>query len=150
MRRKVLKGVDANAHLSELSTERQLHKRYVEQDAESAELGVGAVYLENAREHKKEEAVSAEAHEPAKENSTKKRVWTTSPALNIPGAAAKIKSDGMTPDKAYEILEPQDEAGARAVTEAHRRLMQKLHPDRGGTNYLAAKINPIKDLLLAR
>jgi DnaJ-class molecular chaperone len=56
----------------------------------------------------------------------------------------------MTPDKAYEILEPQDEAGARAVTEAHRRLMQKLHPDRGGTNYLAAKINPTKDLLLAR
>jgi hypothetical protein len=52
----------------------------------------------------------------------------------------------MTPDKAYEILEPQDEAGARAVTEAHRRLMQKLHPDRGGTNYLAAKINPTKDL----
>jgi hypothetical protein len=73
MRRKVLKGVDANAHLSELSTERQLHKRYVEQDAESAVLGAGAVYLENAREHKKEEATSAEAHEPAKEKSTKKR-----------------------------------------------------------------------------
>lgn len=56
----------------------------------------------------------------------------------------------MTPDKAYEILEPQDEAGARAVTEAQRCLMQKLHPDRGGTNYLAAKINLTKDLLLAR
>jgi hypothetical protein len=50
-----------------------LHKRYVEQDADSAVLGVGTLYLENAREHKKEEAISAEAREPTKEKSTKNR-----------------------------------------------------------------------------
>ncbi len=126
MEGEVLQGAYAGKKLSELS-ESQLYELYEEchrEDAESAALL--QAYLDRVYGEDWRERVSSE-----------------------PFAGGAAPSGGqMTPHEAREILGVADGATREQIVEAHRRLVQKFHPDRGGSTYLAAKINLAKDLLL--
>jgi hypothetical protein len=54
----------------------------------------------------------------------------------------------MTLQEACSILGLHEDASKKEILEAHRRLIQKLHPDRGGNDYLAAKVNQAKSVLI--
>ncbi|MDF9391667.1 molecular chaperone DnaJ [Methylococcus capsulatus] len=121
----VLAGRQAGRQLYDLSLEdlQELHAELLRADAESARL-LGA-YMDRVVGGAWRAGGGAEG-----------------------SAAGPSPSGQMSRGEALAILGLREGAQREAIVEAHRRLMQKLHPDRGGSDYLAAKINQAKDVLL--
>jgi len=71
------------------------------------------------------------------------RKGKTPPSTNI-----AVGNSKMSEEEALQILGLKNPFTPEEVIDAHRKLMQKFHPDRGGNDYLAARINEAKELLL--
>jgi hypothetical protein len=54
----------------------------------------------------------------------------------------------MSVEEALQVLGLEPDASEEDIVSAHRRLMQKMHPDRGGSAWVAARINQAKDVLM--
>jgi hypothetical protein len=75
--------------------------------------------------------------------------WRQNAQGDAAGGQGRAASSGkMTNEEAYQILGLQAGATRDEIGRAHRSLMKKLHPDQGGSTYLAARVNEAKDTLL--
>jgi hypothetical protein len=64
------------------------------------------------------------------------------------GAEPPRKAARMTKEEALEILDLEPGASDAEIRAAHRRLMLKVHPDQGGSTWLAARLNEARNVLL--
>ena len=58
------------------------------------------------------------------------------------------RQSGMTPEEAYQVLGLRPGATEAEIREAHHRLMRTAHPDSGGSDWLATRVNQARDVLL--
>lgn len=115
-----------------------LHGPHAGRRLSGLELGELVDVLEQCRAEDEESARVLEAY-----------LDRAHPSWREQGAEVKAPGDGkMTREEAFRILGLEPGASESEVKEAHRRLMAKIHPDHGGSTYLAAKINQAKDVLL--
>jgi len=120
----VLQGVFAGRKLSSLSLD-ELRSLVTDVSADADSLNVLAAYLDR----------------------THGTAWReTNGGARGNGAAAP--TGVMTRDEAYKVLGLAPGASDDQIRAAHRKLMKLSHPDHGGSDYLASKINEAKDLLL--
>jgi DnaJ-domain-containing protein 1 len=120
----VLEGPFAGQRLSDLDLEQLLRMLELYRDSDGQSAAVLEAYLDRERDPDWRD------REPAA------------------GSQRGASGGALSESEAWAILGLEPGADRDAIRAAHRRLMQKLHPDRGGSDYLAAKINEAKRLLL--
>jgi DnaJ domain len=76
--------------------------------------------------------------------------WREDAQGHAAAGSGAARSGKMTKEETYQILGLEPGASTEQIGRAHRGLMKKLHPDQGGSTYLAARVNEAKDVLLRR
>ena len=72
---------------------------------------------------------------------------TAKSAAKMAGSFAPKKPGQMTKDEALEVLGLQQDATKADINSAYKRLMAQCHPDKGGSDWMAAQLNEAKQIL---
>ncbi len=131
----VREGPFQGQRLSALTLEQLLRMLELYQDSDERSAAVLTAFLEREHPDWREQASASSAG------------WEEGDGQGQ-GRGASSAAHAMTRDDALAVLGLEPGAEPEQIRTAHRRLMQKLHPDRGGSDYLAAQINAAKALLL--
>jgi DnaJ homolog subfamily C member 19 len=75
---------------------------------------------------------------------------TRQPPPNTGSGQRPPTTNQLTRREAFEVLGLAEGASDEEVRKAHTELIKRVHPDRGGTSYLAARVNQARDLLLPK
>jgi DnaJ homolog subfamily C member 19 len=79
-----------------------------------------------------------------------KRSHVGSPQASTAGHADdRYRPTDMTRNRALEVLNLPQGASREEILRAHRELIKRVHPDRGGSSYLAAEVNRARDVLVS-
>lgn len=124
----VLKGRYAGASLAELSFEQLLDLLMECRVADPQSSAVLEAYLDRSRGPEWRDAAAG--------------------ADTSTGSASRSQGSQMTREEAYRLLGLEPGASDEEIKRAHRRLMMQFHPDQGGTDEIAARLNQAKDILL--
>jgi hypothetical protein len=133
MEGEVMEGPHAGRFLSEMSLEQLLDLWRLCHGVDEDSLAVLEAYLDRSQSEdwrarlEEEEAAGSRARQ---------------------GGGGSFGGGALDREEALAILGLEEGASKEAIRAAHRRLMRQVHPDHGGSNYLAARINEAKALLL--
>ena len=81
--------------------------------------------------------------------------WRASHPATAAGAQRQApppprRQGNMTSEEAYEVLGLHPGATEAEIRAAHHRLMRTAHPDSGGSDWLATRVNQARDVLIGR
>ena len=127
MEGRCLKGQFAGKALSSLSQEELLQLLNELRDSDPQGGILVEAYLDRRSQHWRSRRSDGDAREPRRPRGPRGR---------------------MTSKEAYDVLGLEEGAREEDIRAAHRRLMMKLHPDQGGSTYLASRINEAKEILV--
>jgi len=142
----VREGPFHGRRLSELRLAQLLRMLELYQESDEQSAAVLTAFLEREHPDWREQASASSADWDADEGQGASGSGSRDERGRGNGASAAARA--MTREDALAILGLESGAEPDQIRAAHRRLMQKLHPDRGGSDYLAAQINAAKALLL--
>ena len=134
----VLQGKFKDRRLSELSIQelRDLYQSATSHDPEAARLLIAYASRERSEEWEAAGGPKADSgYDGHGDNASG-------------GPSARMPSGAVSIEEALEILGLPPNPDKQAIVDAHRALMSRMHPDRGGSHYFATKINLAKQVLL--